>query len=94
MPLGPFTENIPFCYGTQRQSASWAEASFLNGKGWLACSGGLTLEFPDQPEPHLLWPSHSVLDAEEDEVQQSSPDLQATSNTDTGGIKRAEPIKI
>lgn len=67
----------------------------------FASNGDLTLEFPYKPATDLLCSIQSVLDIEEEEFQQKSPNLievppnlGATSNTDIRRMKSAEPIKI
>ena len=75
--------------------------SELKGLIHLASSGHLTLEFPDQAEPDPWCSLQSVLDIEEKGFQQKTSNLNkvpenlwATSKTDPGRIKGAEPIKF
>lgn len=67
----------------------------------FASNGDLTLEFPDQPGPNLLYSLQSVLDMEEEEFQQRSPNLievpenrWATFWYSIRRIKRVSSIKI
>ena len=103
MTLGPFTEKHSFllCDTAVVNLLGSDLLSKLKELINFASNGDLTLECPDQPEPDLLCSLQSVLDTEEEEFQQKTSNLievpenlWATSNTDTGRIRSAEPIKI
>ena len=77
MTLGPFTDQHSFL---PRDTApvnpvGRALLSKLKGLIHFASSGDLTLECPHQPEPDLLLSLQSVLDIEEEELQQKSRNL-------------------
>ena len=77
MTLGPFTGKHPFLLcDTAPVSLSYRHLpSKLKQLIQFASNEDLTLEFPDQPESDLLCSLQSVLDIEEEEFQQKTPNL-------------------
>ena len=75
--------------------------SNLKGPVHFASSGGLTLKFPDQPEPDYLCSLQSVLDIKEEVQQKFSNLVEMPANLGTTSdsvnirrIKKCKPIKI